>query len=249
MYIAFVITHPNFKYMNENHFNTIYTSILNCVNDNNYVNIFFSSTKAIHKYDKFFINHNRIQLYHQPLNIYTNDIDVMNRCYNDIISKTGYDYHWIIKLRPDLLIFNRNIFTNIKSKYDPMYIHARSRFYIGPSDITKHQRSNWNTKSHTKYDKDILSIMDNQIYFIPYALQFFAFKSASMGLPTNSGHLKLTELHNLPSLHNLSILDTQSSPERNQTIIWNRFNLPLKISELHVVLINDLESYNLQHIK
>ena len=85
--------------------------------------------------------------------------------------------------------------------------------------------------------------MDTQLYMIPYPLQFFAFKSSSLGVPRNNGKYALDDMDN-QNTYTLSIDQLKPSPEVNQTSIWNRFNIPLHIAEFHVVLMSDLNAYN-----
>lgn len=240
MYIAFAFLHPNFNRINETYFTSMESSILNCVNDKNIVHIYFASNNNVHKYDKFF-KHSRISLYH--LSNYTDDITTMNDCYSQKIFQAGFDYHWIIKLRPDMLVFDKNIFVNIRSKYDTKHIHARSRFYSGPLTLSKNQKSYWDENSHVVNSNQNLLIMDNQLYMIPYPLQFFAFKSSTLGIPPNNGQYTSDDMDNV-NISTLSIDQLKPSPEVNQTILWNRFNIPLHIAELHVVLMSDFNQYN-----
>jgi hypothetical protein len=240
MYIAFAFLHPNFNNINETYFTSMKSSILNCVNDKNFVHIYFASNNNVHKYDKFF-KHSRISLYH--LSNYKDDITTMNECYFHTINQSGFDYHWIIKLRPDILVFDKNIFVNIRSKYDTKHIHARSRFYSGPLTLSKNQKSNWNDNSHVENSNQNLLVMDNQLYMIPYSLQFFAFKSSSLGLLPNNGIYNEHDLQN-KDISSVYIDQLKPFPELNQTLLWNRFNIPLKITELNVVLMSDLNQYN-----
>lgn len=245
MYIAFFIIHKNFKFINEKYFTTIRTAILNCVNDTNHVHLYFNSERDVHKYDKYF-KHSRFRLFHHTTPNYTNDIDMAKVCY-DLSTKSGYDYHWIIKLRPDLLIFDPNIFTNLKTKYDSSFIHARCKFYVGPSNLKKHHKSNWEFYTHINHYKESLLIMDDQMYMIPYTLQYFAFTASSMNIdiPNNNNNLK--NLKNI-FVHSISIKDMEDTPEKKQTVLWNHFDIPLKINELFVVLMSDLRTYNMVNI-
>ena len=154
-----MIIHENFEKVKSNYFRTIQTAIYNCLNDKHYVHIFFQSSNNVHKFDKYF-SHGRIKLFHSViksytndvLTSYTNDVKISNICYKEQISKTGFDYHWIIKLNPDILIFDEFIFKDIRTKYSYKHIHARSRFYIGPIQLKKHQKSKtFNYKSFDSY--------------------------------------------------------------------------------------------------
>lgn len=240
MYIAFALLHPNFNQINEKYFTSIKNAILNCVNDKNYVHIYLASNKNIHKFDKYF-KHNRCSLFH--LSNYKDDITTMFECYSDHMVTSGFDYHWIVKLRPDMLVFDKNIFVNMRYKYNTKYIHARSRCYSGPLILSKNQKSNWESYSHVQNSEQTLLVMDNQIYLIPYSLQFFAFKSSSLISLSNTGTHELHDLQKI-DLTTLSIDTLKKSPEVNQTLIWNRFNIPLHIAELNVVLMSDLNEYN-----
>ena len=247
-----MIIHKNFNELYERYFNTIQKAIYNCLDDKNYVHIYFNSKHDVHKYDKYF-KHGRIKLIHTTFDNYINDIDTANVCFHNKIMKEGFDYHWIIKLNPDLLIFDESIFKNMRTKYSYKHIHARSRYYIGPMQLKKHQKSNWKSDSHVKYPKQTLSIMDDQLYMIPYPLQFFAFKASSVGIklpetPANKKKFQYKDLKNVRSLHDMTIHQMVDSPEKNQTILWNMFNIPITITELYVVSFKSLASYNLAHI-
>jgi hypothetical protein len=251
MYIAFMIIHKNFNELYEKYFNTIQKAIYNCLEDKNYVHIYFNSKHNVHKYDKYF-THGRFKLIHTTFDNYINDIDTVKVCYHTKVSKEGFDYHWMVKVNPDLLIFDEFIFRDMRTKYSYKHIHARSRYYIGPLQLKKHQKSNWEPKSHIKYPKETLSIMDDQLYIIPYPLQYFAFKSSSVGIediPETQRKYQYEDLNNVRSLHDMTINQMVDSPERNQTILWNMFNIPLKISEFYVVSFKNLADYNLAHIQ
>ena len=239
MYIAFAFLHPNFNQINEYYFTSMKNSILNCVNDKNIVHVYFASNKNVHKYDQYF-KHSRISLFH--LSKYKDDITTMHECYSEKMVHAGFDYHWIVKLRPDMLVFDKNIFVNMRTKYSTKHIHARSRLYSGPLTLSKNQKSNWDHHSHSKNSDQNLLVMDTQLYMIPYPLQFFAFKSSSLGVPSgNNRKHSMDDIENTPTL---SIDQLKPSPEVDQTLVWNRFNIPLHIAELHVVLMSDLNAYN-----
>jgi hypothetical protein len=251
MYIAFMIIHENFEKVKSNYFRTIQTAIYNCLNDKHYVHIFFQSSNNVHKFDKYF-SHGRIKLFHSViksytndvLTSYTNDVKISNICYKEQISKTGFDYHWIIKLNPDILIFDEFIFKDIRTKYSYKHIHARSRFYIGPIQLKKHQKSHWDNYSHIQYPKETLSIMDDQLFMIPYPLQFFAFK---IGSPEKQQELtqKYSNLQNIEgSLYDMSIHKMEDSSEKQQTMLWKRFNIQIKITEFYVVSIDKIPLFN-----
>lgn len=241
MYIAFVIQHTNFNLINERYFASMQQSILNCAKDKNIVHIYFCSNRKVHKFDKFFRN-SRIELFHMPE--YSNNIDTMRKCYSELIVHSGFDYHWIIKTRPDMLVFDKNLFVNMRVKYDSTHIHARSRLYSGPITLTKNQKSNWDDRSHVKSNSENLLVMDDEMYLIPYPLQFFAFKSSSLGvLPNNNGIYSIHDLRE-KDISTVTIDQLKPFPELNQTLIWNRFNIPLKVSELHAIRFGRLNQYN-----
>jgi hypothetical protein len=177
---------------------------------------------------------------------YTNDIDTANACFKDKITRVGFDYHWLIKVAPDILIFDEFIFKDMRTKYSYKHIHARSRFYIGPVKLKKHQKSHWDNHSHVVYPKQTLSIMDDQMFMIPYPLQVFAFKSMSVGIPESSKEIthKHTNLKDVASLHEMNIHQMIDSPEKRQTLIWNRFNIQIKVTEFYVVSIHKITSYS-----
>tara|TARA_Y100000389_G_scaffold57346_1_gene53379 strand:- start:311 stop:829 length:519 start_codon:yes stop_codon:yes gene_type:complete len=167
-------------------------------------------------------------------------------CY-DLSTTSGYDYHWIIKLRPDLLIFDPNIFVNLKTKYDSSFIHTRCKFYVGPSNMKKHNKSNWESFAHINHHKEKLVIVDDQMYMIPYTLQYFAFTASAMNIniPNNNNNYKT--LQNIFA-QSISIADMEDTPEKKQTVLWNHFDIPLKVNEFYIVLMDDLKTYNLVNI-
>jgi hypothetical protein len=244
MYIAIVIAHDNFGNIKESFFTHIKKAIDNCVNDNHNVHIYFYSKNSIHKFDKFF-NHKRYRLNHIIDLKYTNDFKSVFTCYHNHIVKAGYDYHWLIKIRPDLLVFDPNIFNNIRSKYSYDSIHARARYYIGTKDLKKHQRSDWGD-SAKQILKDTLHIADDQLYMIPYPLQYFAFSKSTLEIETNhqTNVHKTDELSKLHSLYEASIHNIIDCPEKTQTLLWKRFNIPIKIAEFYVVVAKDFGKYN-----
>lgn len=244
MYIAFFIIQKNFKFAKDKYFNTVQKSILNCVNDSNFVHIYFQSESNIHKYDRMF-THNRIELFHLETNNYTNDIYAANECYKRCVD-IGYNYHWIIKLRPDLLVFDANIFKNLRFKYNPSFIHARSRFYVGPLELKKHQTSNWNRYSNIHHSQSRLLIADIQLYMIPYHLQTFAFKAQELVDTHSVSNGQYENLNNVP-LNTITIHDMKQSEEKTQTLLWKHFNIPINIAEFYVVLFQDMNLYNLSN--
>ncbi len=242
-----MIMHKNFDELTERYFKSIQKALYNCLKDKNYVHIFFNSNHNVHKYDKYF-THGRFKLIHTTCDSYINDVDTANMCYHTKICNEGFDYQWIIKLNPNLIVFDEFIFSDIRTKYSYTHIHTRSRFYIGPMKLTKHQKSNWEKKSHLEYPKQTLSIMDDQLYMIPYPMQFFAFKSSSVSITETPETTNYPDLNNIRSLHDMNITKMMDSPEKNQTLLWNMFNIPLKITEFYVVSSKDLSSYNIAYI-
>nr|QOI90518.1 hypothetical protein HWQ62_00383 [Pyramimonas orientalis virus] len=252
MYIAFMITHKNFNEINENYFYSIKRALIRCLEDKNYVHVFFNTEKDVHRFDKHFTM-GRFKLFHKQIDNYTNDIEVANNCYHDQIVQTGFDYHWIVKINPTLIIFDQNIFDNLRTKYSFKHIHSRSRMYVGPLSLKKHQKSNWESYSHRQYPKTQLSILDDQLYMIPYPLQYYAFTSSKMGIPEhpkpNKAILDDLRYVSQQSLDKINIHKISDTPEKNQTIIWNRFNIPYKITEFYVVSVNNMAMYNLATVK
>ena len=239
MYIAFLIVHHDFRFVNSRHFQTIQKAIMNCVNDNHYVHIYFASRRNLHRYDKLFL-HKNIELFHKTYNVYTTDIDVTRHLYHTMILDNDIDYHWMIKLRPDLIIFDSNIFVDMRTKYNPNVIHARLRYYIGPKKIKKNERSYYDHSSIIEHNTELLKLYDNQFYIIPYTLQYFAFK------PTFHKIKKIE----IPYVSNYSIIrlsekmNNEFVPEKTQTQLWNVYNLPIQINEFNVVSIHHLFMYN-----
>lgn len=245
MFVAFMITHLDFNNTNDKYFHKISNAITKCLNDKNYVHIFFSSSSNLHKYDKFF-NHGRYELFHIKTNEeIRNDVDLDIHCYTKLVSKTGFDYHWIIKIQPDLLIFDENIFNHIKTKYNALNVHCRVRYYVGPKILIKHERSNWEN-SYTTFPKEILSIYDNQLYMIPYHLQVFAFQKNKHPIAASSRNI--TDFSKVTSFYDLKIDDIQNCDEKTQTLMWIAFNIPVNIQHFYVVLYEDLQQHNIYEL-
>lgn len=247
MYIAFFIVHSDFHSANIQYINTIQTAILNCANDNNYVHVFLASSNKVHKFDHLF-KHKNITLFHKLYPTYINDIAVCKNIYDTVLYENGIDYHWIVKLRPDLVIFDRNVFVNIRSKYDNTKIHGRLRYYVGPLFINKNKRSYYDTSSVVYNKEELLAIYDHHFYLIPYTMQFFAFHTDPFSISTNNNtlsellkqHVYDTNIQNIYSLINQRPL----IHELIQTLVWSKYKLAVKITEFNVVSVHNLIMYN-----
>lgn len=241
MYIAILVIHPDFDSIDNRYINNFKEVIVNCVNDNNFVHIFFSSGYGIHRFDKLF-SQSRVRLYHNQLNNNFTQIQSSRKLYHDCVEKTGFDYNWLVKIRPDLLFFDKNILHGIKTKYNENKIHARARYYIGPLHLKKHQRSHWGD-SYKQYPLDKLLILDDQIYMIPFKYFSFAFDTNIHPLIETKD--KLDNFNKINSFADISINNIVDSPEKQQTLIWMEYEIPLQITELYCLKISDLKMYNL----
>lgn len=241
MYIAFFIIHENFSKINDMYINNFKEVIEKCANDNNFVHLFFSSPKNVHKFDKLF-KQTRVELYHDQTP-YLDDIHSAYKLYTNYLSKTGYDYNWIIKIRPDILFFDKNLFVNIRDKYNSNMIHARARYYVGKNNLTKHQRSDWGN-SYKEFPLERLKILDDQVYFIPFHYFPYAF-SSNLQKKSDNTRARIKNLNEVDSFYDLDINKMVDSPEKRQTLIWNKYEIPLNIVELYCVKLSDMKVYNL----
>ena len=241
MFISFIITHHDFRFVNSKHFNTIATAINNCVNDNHYVHIYFASTRNIHRYDHHF-KHRNIELIHKTIPNYTNDIEVTRNLFQTTILDNGFDYHWMIRVQPDHIILDKNIFVNIRNKYNPNFLYTRLRYYVGRDTIKKNQRSYYDHSSIIKYNQDLLFICDNQFYMIPHTLQYYAFKTNPNHI-NNNLNLPISLDPDVQRIFNI-VNSPENIPEKTQTILWNSQNVPIKINDFNIVSIHNLYMYN-----
>lgn len=242
MFIAFLIVHHDFRFVNSSHFNTIANAINNCANDNHYVHIYFASSRDLHKYDHFFKHHKNIELIHTTITNYTNDINVTRDLFHTTVLNSGFDYHWMIRLQPDLIILDKNVFVDIRNKYKHDFLYARLRYYVGTDIIKKTQRSYYDHSSIIKHNQDLLHIYDNQFFMIPYTLQYYAFKTDPLEIDYD---LKLPIDQNPDVRRVLNIVNTATNiPEKTQTILWKSQNIPIKISEFNIVSIHNLFMFN-----
>lgn len=241
MYIAFFVIHENYSNINDMYINNFKEVIEKCANDNNFVHLFFSSSKNVHKFDKLF-KQARVELFHDQ-SPYIDDIHSAYKLYTNYLSMTGYDYNWIIKIRPDILFFDKNLFVNIRDKYNSSMIHARARYYVGKKKLTKHQRSNWGN-SFKVFPLERLKILDDQVYLIPFHYFPYAF-SSNLQQKSNTTQTGIKDLNEVDSFYNLDINNMIDSPEKRQTLIWNKYEIPLNIVELYCVKLSDMKLYNL----
>lgn len=243
MYIAFFIIHKDFSLLNTKYVNNLKEVIENCVNDNNFVHIFFSSPKNTNMFDKLFTQ-TRIQMFHDKSK-HTDEIQSASNLYFNYLSKTGYDYDWIIKIRPDMLFFDKNMFRSIRTKFKSNMIHARARYYVGKKNLSKHQRSNW-ANSYKQYELERLLIMDDQVYLIPFRYFAYVFSKEALSTQLNDSKKEMiTNFNNVKSFYDLDITQIADCPEKRQTLIWNKAKIPLGIVELYCVKTSDLNLYNM----
>lgn len=216
------------KKVNMKYFHHFVNALLNCKNDNNIVHIFISSTYNVHYLDSHL---KPFKLFHLKSSNEKN-IDKRHECYRDLILTSLYEYHWIIHARPDLLIFDKNIFNNIRKKYSSNYIHARARYYTGPEKLTKNEKSYWNVNDEDsyKYSKtNDLLILDNNIFFVPQLLSYKAFKN------------KFETQHQ--NIHFKSV--SNDSTEKQQSLLWYNEKIPLNIIHLVFVPPENMLPYNI----
>jgi hypothetical protein len=243
MYIAFFVIHKDFSLLKTKYVQNLKVVIENCVNDNNFVHIFFSSPKHTNMFDKLFTQ-TRVEMFHDKSK-QTDEIQSASNLYFNYLSKTGYDYDWIIKIRPDMLFFDKNIFHGIRTKFKTNMIHARARYYVGKKSLSKHQRSNWGN-SYKQYELDRLLIMDDQVYLIPF--RYFPYVFSKQAISTQFKDLQkgeITDFTKVESFYDMDISKIADCPEKRQTLIWNDAKIPLNIVELYCIKLSDLNLYNL----
>ena len=228
MYIAFMLIFSDLKKENIKYFHHFVNALLNCKNDKNIVHIFICATDNLHYLDSHL---KQFKLFHLK-SIQKNNIDKRQECYQKLILTSPYEYHWIINVRPDLLIFDKNIFVNIRQKYSSNFIHARARYYTGPEKLTKNEKSYWsiNDENYYKNSKtNDLLILDNNIFFVPQLLSYKAFK--------NSNSETLYQNNNFKKI--------KDSIEKQQSLIWYNEKIPLNIIHLVFVPPEDMLAYNI----
>jgi len=229
MYIAFMLILSDLKKVNLKYFHHMVNSLRSCKNDNNIVHIFISSNYNLHHLDHHL---KQFKLFHIKTSK-NNDIDKRHECYHNLIMTSEFEYHWIINVRPDLLIFDTNMFYNIRQKFDVNYIHARARYYVGPKTLNKNEKSYWNvddTESYKHNKNKNLIILDNNIFFVPQGLSYRVFKNTINTNTNQNNHFK-------------TIPDT--STEKTQSLIWYNENIPLNIIYLVFVPPEDMLAYNI----
>jgi hypothetical protein len=124
-------------------------------------------------------------------------------------------------------------------------IHARARYYVGKKKLTKHQRSNWGN-SFKVFPLERLKILDDQVYLIPFHHFPYAFSSnLQQKSKSNTTQTGIKNLNEVDSFYNLDINNMIDSPEKRQTLIWNKYEIPLNIVELYCVKLSDMKLYNL----
>jgi hypothetical protein len=236
MFIAFFIIHSDFSKIDEKIFKSVFTVIQECALDNNICHLYFHSSRNVHKFDKFFSNttFTRLEMNH----IESHSPSIRQRavdCYQKMASKNPYEYHWIIKIQPDLLFFDRNIFRYIRNKYPQNCIIGRARFYVGPKKLKKNEKSRWYTSeesqqtSYRYHDYEQLTILDDQVYMVPFGLQYHAFLRAEPDFSEQSFWMS-----SVPN----------DNSEKVQSLEWVQRNIPLKITELNFVRLSDFDEYN-----
>ena len=236
MFIAFFIIHPDFSKIDTKTFKSAFNVIQECSSDNNICHLYFNSSRNVHKFDMFFSNTTFTKL--EMNHIESNSPSIRHRaveCYKQMASKNPYEYHWIIKIQPDLLFFDKNIFRSIRSKYERDSIIGRSRFYFGPRKLKKNEKSRWYTSeesqhaSYRYYEDERLVILDDQVYMIPFGLQYHAFVREKPDVSKQSFWMG-----SIPN----------DNPEKMQSLEWVQRNIPLKITEMNFVRLSDFNEYN-----
>jgi len=237
MYVAFFILHEDFSKIKSNLFKSVFNVIQECSKDNNICHLYFHSSREVHKFDTYFKGNvfTNIVLHHIESNAQSERHRAVE-CYNTLLAPNPYEYHWIIKVRPDLLFFDHMIFSGIRQKYPMDSIQARARFYFGPKKLKKNEKSRWyesaeaEQESYKKMDDERLIILDDQVYMIPVGFQYHAFKSSKPGPSEQSFWMGLV---------------SNQTSEKEQSLEWARRALPLKITEMHFVKLSDFDQYNL----
>lgn len=236
MYVAFFIIHDDFSKVKLEQFTSLYNAIRECALDKNICHMYFSSSRDVHKFDTYFKGglFTNALLHHSTTQSKT-DRQREVECYKSLVLPNPYEYHWIIKVRPDLAFLDAMIFSGMRLKYSKDSIQARARFYNGPRRLKKNEKSRWynseklQQESYKFHDKELLIILDDQVYMVPVGLQYHAFRSIE---PNWSNQ----------SLWMGSISNTH--PEKNQSLEWTQREIPLKIIELHFVKYVEFAKYN-----
>ena len=228
MYIAFMLILSDMKKVNLKYFGHVVNALLNC-KQNNIVHLFISATYNLHHLDSHLKKFKIFHIKSSP----KSEIDQRNDCYHNLVMKSDFEYHWIINVRPDVLIFDTNIFYNIRQKFDPNFIHARARYYIGPKVLSKNEKSFWKLDDEAdafKFSKTTdLIILDNNIFLVPQSLSYRVFKN------TNNANLG----------ENKHFETVIQSLEKTQSLIWYNENIPLNIAYLVFVPPEKMLSYNM----
>ena len=182
---------------------------MKCMHDKNNIHIFFCSRNNVHKYDSFF-SYGRIHLHHLKSEAIQR-IDMVNECYHRLILNSGFEFHWIVQLTPDVIIFDPNIFVNMRTKYNNKSIHARVANYTGPLQLTRQQKSSKDETNYNYANKETLKLFDTHIFLIPQFWQYYAF------LPYDITKIRALKTDSL-----------------KQTNIWKDKSIPVQITELYV---------------
>lgn len=228
MYIAFMLVLSDMKKVNIKYFHHFVNALLTCKNDKNIIHLFICATHNLHYLDYHL---KQFKLFHLK-STEENYIDKRHECYQKLILTSPYEYHWIIHARPDVLIFDKNIFYNIRQKYSSNFIHARARYYTGPENLNKNEKSYWNIDDKDSYKNEKtnkLVILDNNIFFVPQFLSYKAFKKNNYKTINQNVHFKTI---------------SDNSIEKQQGILWYNEKIPLNIIHLVFVPPEDMLAYN-----
>ena len=228
MYIAFMLVLSDMKKVNIKYFHHFVNALLTCKNDKNIIHLFICATHNLHYLDYHL---KQFKLFHLK-STEENNIDKRHECYQKLILTSPYEYHWIIHARPDVLIFDKNIFNNIRHKYSSNFIHARARYYTGPEKLTKNEKSYWNINDENYYKNsktNDLLILDNNIFFVPQILSYRTFKKNTFRNLNQNVHFKTI---------------SDKSIEKQQGILWYNEKIPLNIIHLVFVPPEDMLAYN-----